>query len=153
MRGRLDDGGVRLSTGTEGTEEDRASRDRQEHEAREEDVLPDRGRHEGDAVLPRELVVLLDVRRAADDPPWHRPLVDPELENEEEVYPDERAQQSGNDEHMQRENPRQRRAADDGASQEELHDRRADERDPARDRGPDAQAPVGVLVEPEHLPG
>src|SRR5882724_4561655 len=113
MRGGLDDGGVGLAAWSEGAEEDRASDDREENESGEDDVLPDGRGHEGDALALRKLVVLGETGRAAHNPSRHRPLVDSQLDDEEQVQADERDEQARNDEHVQREEARQRRAGDD----------------------------------------
>ena len=62
-------------------------------------------------------------------------------------------QQAGNKKDVQCEEARQRCARDDGPAQQHVHSLRANQRHAAGDRRPDAEPPVGVLVEAQHLPG
>ena len=52
---------------------------------------------------------------------------------------------------MQREESRKGRSGNDRAAQHQVHSPGPDHRHAARDRGPDAQSPVGILVESQHL--
>ena len=61
-------------------------------------------------------------------------------------------QQPGDDEHVQREEARQRRARDDRTAEQEVHEPGSHDRHAARDRHTDPESPVRVLVEAKHLP-
>ncbi len=121
--------------------------------AEKNEILPDRARNEGDAVGVGELVVFLDVGVAANQPARHGPLVDAELEHHPDVQCGEGEQHSGNDEDMEGEEAGQRGAVDDRAAQHQVHQRAADQRHAAHDGCADAEAPVSVLVEAQHLAG
>ena len=54
---------------------------------------------------------------------------------------------------MQCEEAGQRGAGNDGTAQHEMDKLAPDKRNAAHDRSPDAQAPIGVLIEAQHLPG
>ena len=54
---------------------------------------------------------------------------------------------------MQREEARERGAGDDGSAQQQMHQPAADPRHAADDGCADAEAPVGVLIEAQHLAG
>ena len=58
-----------------------------------------------------------------------------------------------NDEDVEREESRQRLAPDDGAAEHKVHEIAADHWDAADDGGADAETPVGVLIEAQHLAG
>src|SRR5438132_75321 len=75
------------------------------------------------------------------------------MHHEKQVQGNEGDEKAGNDEDVESEEARQRRAGDDRSSQEQVDDGVPDERDAARDRCADAQSPVRVLVEPKHLSG
>src|ERR1700693_84217 len=75
-RGRLNNGRVRVAARTEGAKIDRARSDREKNETGEKDVLPNSTRHERHTLRTRQLVILLQVRGAADDAAWHWPLAD-----------------------------------------------------------------------------
>src|ERR1700721_1928484 len=64
---------------------------------------------------------------------------------------DQREQDSGNNEDVQGEEAKKLRPCNDWATQHEVHECTAHEWNTANDRGADAEAPVGVLVEAEHL--
>ena len=64
---------------------------------------------------------------------------------------DEPDEQPGNDEHVHREKPRQRCAGDDRASQQQIDQPGPDDGNSAHNRGANAQSPIGVLIESQHL--
>ena len=99
----LDDRRVGRAARTERAENGSARGNRQQNEAGEEDVLPHGSRHERHSLLMGQLVILLQIGCAAHDASGHRPFVDAELQHQEHVHGDERDQQAGDDEHMQRE--------------------------------------------------
>jgi hypothetical protein len=62
-------------------------------------------------------------------------------------------QHARNDEDVQRKEARYGGSADDGSTEQQMDERRADERYAAHDGGSDAEAPVGVLIEAHDLSG
>ena len=66
---------------------------------------------------------------------------------------DEASRMPGNDEDVEREEAREGGAADDGTAEQQMHQGAADEGNAADDGGADAEAPVGVLIEAQHLAG
>ena len=68
----MDDRRIGLAAGAEGAEDQGAHRDGSQDRAGEDEIFPERAGDERNAVLVRELVVLLDVRRAAErgGPAW-----------------------------------------------------------------------------------
>ena len=66
---------------------------------------------------------------------------------------DEADQQRRNHEYVQREKSRQGFAGDYRSAENEIDDLEADDRSAARDRRADAEAPVCVLIEAQHLAG
>src|SRR5437879_546710 len=129
----------------------RADSDRKKNAAGEEDVLPHRVRHERHALLVSQFLIFLQVRGAADDASWHGPFVDSQFEHHEQVNANESHEQPGNNENVKREESGQRRAGNNRATQHQVYSPGADHRNPTCDRGADAQAPVGILVESQHL--
>ncbi len=101
----------------------------------------------------RQLVILLHIRGAPNDSSGHRPLVDSELQDEEQVQANKGHQRSRDHEYVQREKARKRRTRDDRASQQEVHDPRPQDRYAARNGRPYAQSPICVLIESKHLAG
>ena len=65
----------------------------------------------------------------------------------------ERHQQRRDDEHVQREEAGQRRAGDDRAAEQQVHECPTEDGRAAGDRGADAEPPVRVLVEAHDLAG
>ncbi len=100
-----------------------------------------------------QVVVLADIRALANQAARHRPLVDAQTQDHPHVYANAQQQNARNHEDMQREEARQRRPRDDRAAVHKMHQVGAHKRHAAHDRGADAQAPVGVLVEAQHLAG
>ena len=125
----------------------------QKDKAGEKHVLRDRAGHKRNAIFVRQLVIFLHVRRAANDSSRHRPFVDSELQHQEQMQADECNQRSRDHEHMQREESRKRRARDDRASQQKVHDPRPQNRYAAGNGRSDAQSPISVLIESKHLAG
>jgi len=66
---------------------------------------------------------------------------------------DEGDEQTRNDEDVQREEARECRAGDDRPPQHQPKQRLADQRHATDDGGANPQSPIGVLVEPQDLPG
>ena len=101
----------------------------------------------GTPCFMRQLAIFLQVGGAPHDASRHGPLIDSEFQHHEQVHADESNQQSGDNKNVQREESRKRRARNDRPAEHEIHRPRPDHRNPACDRCPDAQSPVGVLVE------
>ena len=77
----------------------------------------------------------------------------PSFKHHQQVHANEANEQAGNDEDVQREESRERVAGDDGAAQQQMHQTSAEKRNAAHDGDPDAQAPIGILIEAQHLAG
>ena len=77
----------------------------------------------------------------------------PSRNTKKEMQADEADQQRGNHEYMQREKSRQSFAGDDRSAENQIDDLEADDRSAARDRRADAESPVCVLIEAQHLAG
>ncbi len=97
----LDDGGVGLSGGPEGTEEEGAGHDREHDGSGEDDVLPDAIWNEGFAFILDQVVILALVGGLAHQTAGHGPLVDAEAEHHPDVHADAQQQQAGDDEDVQ----------------------------------------------------
>ena len=67
------------------------------------------------------------------------------------MHADERDQQSRNHEHMQREKARKRCACNDRPAQQQIHEPRTQQRDPAHDGCANSQSPIRILIESQHL--
>ena len=145
--------GSGVPLGPKRTEDGGTECDREEDGGGEDEVLPDRAGHKGNAVLVREFVVLLDVGLAANDAAGHRPFVDAELQHHPDVEAGEGEQRAWDDEDVQRKEARERGAVDDGTAQHQVDKLPADERYAAHDGCADAESPVGVLIEAQHLAG
>ncbi len=85
----LNDRRIRLAARTEGAEKDGAGGDRKKNDAGKHDVLPDGVGHEGLAVSVRQLVILLQIRRAPNDASRHGPFVDAEFQHQQHMQADE----------------------------------------------------------------
>ncbi len=68
------------------------------------------------------------------------------------MHSNPRKQQPRNHEHVQREESRQRRPANDRPAQHQVYQLRPHERHATGDRSADSQAPIRILVKPHHLP-
>ena len=66
---------------------------------------------------------------------------------------DECHQRSRDHEYVQRKKARKRRAGNDRATQQEVHNPRPQNRHAAGNGRPDAQSPIRVLIESQHLAG
>ena len=64
------------------------------------------------------------------------------------MHGDERQNEAGDDEDVERKEARQRLARNDRPGEHQAHDMCPDERDPPHHRCPNAQPPVGILVPP-----
>jgi len=147
------DGGVGEALRPEGPEIGRAGHHGQDDRAPEDEVAREGHGHEGHAVLVDERVVLLHVGLPADEPARHRPLVDPELDDHEQVNAEKADQGAGNDEDVKRKEAGQGCPGDDGTAQHHLHDLRSEDGRAAGDGRSDPEAPIGVLVEAQDLSG
>ena len=85
--------GIRLPAGTERAEGDGAGGDGEKNEAGKNQILSDRARHKRHAVFLRELVIFLQISRAANDASGHRPFVDSEFQHKQQMQADEGKQQ------------------------------------------------------------
>ena len=101
----------------------------------------------------RKLVVFGEIGSALHRAAGHRPLVDAELQHHPDMHGHEDQQSSRDHENMKGEEARKSSTSDDGTTQHQIHQRAANERYAADDRGPNAQSPIGVLIEAEHLTG
>ena len=125
----LNDRGIRPAGRAEGTEDGGDDGEREKDAAAEEQIFPDRAGNEGHAVFVRQLVILLHVGGVANDATGHGPFVDSQFQHHQQMQADERDEQPGNDEDMQREKARQRCAGDDRAAQQQVDQPRAQRRE------------------------
>src|SRR6266850_1384544 len=151
-RGRIGDRRVRGAVGPVRAKDRGACQRGEDDYGHPHHVLP-RGDGEERHAVPLDLIlVTLPVCLPIDHAPRHRPLVDPESQDQPEVQTGERDEHPGDHEDVEREEPRQRPAGDDRPSQEHVDQRRPDNRRTRGDRCADPEPPVGVLIPPEDLP-
>ena len=143
----LNDGRIRLAARAKGTEEEGAGHHGKQEDCRKDGVFPRGIGHEGNAGGFGQSRVIAVIIRLAHKTPRHRPFIDSQAQNHQQVQAHEGQQQSGNQEDVQRKEARKRGAADDRPAQQEMHHGSAGERNAADDGSADAQAPVGVLIE------
>ena len=136
-----------------GTEEESAGHHGKQDDCRKDSVFPRGIRHEGNAGGFGQSRVIAVIIRLAHKTPRHRPFIDSQAQNHQQVQAHEGQQQSGYQEDVQRKEARKRGAADDRPAQQEMHHGSAGERNAADDGSADAQAPVGVLIEAQDLSG
>src|ERR1700674_651885 len=103
MRSSLNDCWVGLTARTKRAEIHSAGSDREKNKSGEKDILPNRLRNKRHTLLVCELLVILQVRCPPNDSSWHRPFVDSQLQDHQQVHSDESHQQPGDDENVQRE--------------------------------------------------
>jgi hypothetical protein len=149
----LNDGGIGLTAGTKGTEEERAGNDRKKNRSRKDGIFPCGVRNEGDALFRSELVIFAIVGGLADDAAGHGPLIHTEMKNHPHMHGNHGEQNAGNHENVEDEEARKSLAADDGSAEHQVDERTADPWDAADDGSADAEAPIGVLIESENLAG
>src|SRR5262245_65839914 len=89
---------------------------------------------------------------AVDHAPRHRPLVDADPEHEPQMEPDHSDEDSGNEEDVHGEEPRQRASRDDGTTEEQMNEGVSDTWGTRRDRRADPEPPVHVLIPTQYLP-
>ena len=81
------------------------------------DVFPDGVWNERHAIFFDEFLILGGIGGALDEAAGHRPVVDAELQNHEEMHADEGDQQSGNDENVESKEARERGTGNDGSTE------------------------------------
>ena len=152
-RRRADDGGIGLAVRSEGPEDRGAGEHGADRDPGERDVALGGIREERHAVALHLLLVLAAVGRPVHEPAGHGPLVDAEAEHQQQVDRDEGDQEPRHHEDVQREEARQRLPRDDRAAEQQVHHLASQQRRAPHDRRADAEAPVGVLIEAQHLAG
>src|SRR5579883_2209676 len=147
----LNKGGIGAPTGAKGAEIESARSDGQKNDSGKDKILPDGIRDKRHAILLEKFFVFGGISGAADDAAGHRPLIDAQLEDHQKMEADEGDEQAWDKENVQGEKAGERGPGDDGPTEHEFHGERADDRYTAGDRGADADAPVGVLIEAQDL--
>ena len=88
-----------------------------------------------------------------DDSAGHWPVADAVQQHHPDMQANTAEQDAGNDKDVKGEEARERGCADDGSAEDQVHERRSDDRHTAGDGCADAETPVCVLIKPHHLTG
>src|SRR5208283_5942118 len=113
---RLDDRRIRVSTGAKRSKKSGTGHYADDDCGGEEHVFPHRLRHERYTVFVCEFVVLLEVGGAAHDTSRHGPLINAELQHQEQVERNETDEQTGDHEDVQCKEARKRVTGDNRAT-------------------------------------
>ena len=132
FRRSLNDGGIRLSAGTERAEKERTSDDAEQDSRRKDSVFPYGVRHKRHAVFLDQLVIFALIGGFPNQTSRHGPLIDAETQHHPNMHADTRQQNARDHEDVQCKEPGQRSSADDGAAQKSMHQQSADARHTAR---------------------
>src|SRR5215468_9701024 len=152
LRYRPDIRGIRYTLWPFRAEVGGAAENAQDHQTAKDQVFADGLWHERHPFPLQQRLVFGLVCGCGDLPPWLGVFIDAFGEHQAQVHGDERQDEAGDDEDVEREEARQRLARNDRPGEHQAHEIRPDERDTPHHRRPDAQPPVGILVKAHYLP-